>query len=92
MDLRDLAKGNGVSLSVGPVYKSLMPATNWGVPAGPSFVVVLDPQLNVRSSTVEDAVKLGVELMGRGARRGLMSELANEFAVMRDNLLYELAR
>lgn len=92
MDRRDLSRGNGVSLSIDPVYMNVVPGTNWGVPTESSVVASLDPQVNVRSRNLENAVESGVELMGRRARRRVMTGLANEFGVMHDDLLRELAR
>jgi hypothetical protein len=52
------AKGNDVSLSVGPVYLNLVSGSNWGVATGPTLVVTLDPQVNARSPNLEDAVEM----------------------------------
>ena len=52
------AKGDGLPLSVGPVYLNLVPRTNWGVATGPTLVVTLDPQVNARSPNLEDAVEM----------------------------------
>jgi hypothetical protein len=92
MDPRDVVKGNGVSISVAPLYVNMVPGTNWGLPNASSVVVTLDPQVYVRSSNPESAVESGVELVGRGVLRRRMTEIANEFAVMHDDLLRELAR
>jgi hypothetical protein len=92
MDPRDVAKGNGVTISVAPLYVNMVPGTNWGVPTASLVVVTLDPQVNARSSSLENAAESEVELVGRGVLRRRMTELANEFVVMHDDLLRELAR
>ncbi len=91
MDPRDLATGNGVSW-VDPLYINLVPGTNWGVPSGPSLVVTLDPQLRAKSAKPEDIMESDVRFLEGRARRKLMTELANEFGVMHETLLRELAR
>jgi hypothetical protein len=91
MDPRDMAKGNGVSLSVAPPYVNALPGTNWGIPSA-SFVVTLDPQVAPCSSNLENAVESGAEPVGRGVLRRRMAELANEFAALHGDLLRELAR
>jgi hypothetical protein len=94
MDPRDLVRSNGYLgpglLSVGQVYMNLVPGTNW-VSFEPSFVVTLDPQVNVGTARPDDAVELRGQLLKRRFRRKLMSELTNEFALLHDDLLRELA-
>jgi hypothetical protein len=104
MDPRDLIRNNGyigpASFSVGMQYMNLAP-TNWGVPAGPRFVVRLDPQLDAgkalfQSSSegldLERELELRSETVKRRIRRKLMSELTKEFSTSNDELLRELAR
>ncbi len=91
MDPRDLARGNGVSFSVGPLYTNA-PYTNWGVPSGPSFVITLDPQVNVGPVNLRNEGEYDAGLLKKNRRRRLMSALASEFAVLREDLLRELAR
>ena len=93
MDPRDLSRGNGVSLSIDPVYlNGVVPGTNWGVPTESSVVATLDPQVNVQSPNLETAPERPVQFLEHRGRRSLMTDLANEFAVMHDDLLRELAR
>jgi hypothetical protein len=72
--------GNGVSLSV-PVYVTVIPRNNWGVITESLVIATPEPQ-----PKLENAVELRLN------QRNLMAELANEFAVMHDDLLRELAR
>jgi len=92
MDPRDIAKSNGVSISVAPLYVNMVSGTNWGVLTASSVVATLDPHLNMQSPNVEKEVESGAEVMGRGPRRRRMTELTNEFVVIHDDLLRELAR
>lgn len=97
MDPRDLVRNNGyigpASFSVGTPYMSLAP-TNWGVHAGPLFVVRLDPQLDAGKGLFQSSedVELRSDAVKRRTRRKLMSELTREFAESNDELLRELAR
>lgn len=72
--------GNGVSLLV-PVYTTVIPRNNWGVITESLVIATPEPQ-----SKLGNAVEL------RLGQRKLMTELANEFAVMHHDLLRELAR
>ena len=100
MDPRELVRNNGyigpASFSVGMQYMNLAP-TNWGVPAGPLFVVMLDPQVDVGRSLLgssSEALKFDLrsEVVTRRVRRKLMAELTSEFSTSNDELLRELAR
>jgi hypothetical protein len=100
MDPRDLVRNNGyigpASFSVGMLYMNLAP-TNWGVPAGPLFVVKLDPQVDAGRSLFQSPsedlnLDLRSEVVKRRIRRKLMSELTSEFTTSNDELLRELAR
>lgn len=91
MDARDIAKGNGVSLSIEPLVYMSPVTTNWGVPMVP-MLIALDPQVSVVTAPPERSAELELGPVGRGARRRRMAELADEFATMHDELLRDLAR
>jgi hypothetical protein len=56
------------------------------------FVIALDPQLDVRPTNVQGVDEDDASLWKPNRRRRLMSDLASEYAVLRDHLLRELAR
>lgn len=90
MDPRDIAKSNGVSFSIDPVYVGVVPGTNWGVPYIPQLIA-LDPTVGAQRHDAESALG-SRDFLTQGGGRRRMTELANEFASIHDELLRELAR